>query len=69
MQSPESKLYSPVWRLWELEERGIIGQLAVTNYSFMGYIPEPMHLVSDTAPEVAQDLREDGVDAVFLNPV
>lgn len=59
----------PLWRLGELATFGTIGELAAVNYSFMGFIPEPLALVADTAPRVARDLRQAGVDAVFLNPV
>lgn len=53
----------------ELVERGVLGSLG-TAYSFMGHI-EPPHvttLLLQTAPEVAQRLRQDRVDAVLLTP-
>jgi len=56
----------PVDTLGELAADGIIGSLAETNYGFMGYIPKPEGLISDTAPEVARRLRADGVDAVLI---
>ena len=58
----------PLDRFAELEREGVIGSLADTNYSFMGFIQRPDLLVSETAPEVARRLKEDGVDAVFLTP-
>ena len=57
----------PLDRFVELEREGVIGQLADTNYSFMGYIQRPDLLMSETAPEVARRLKVDGVDAVFLS--
>ena len=56
----------PLDRFAELEKEGVIGQLADTNYSFMGFIQRPDLLMSETAPEVARRLKEDGVDVVFL---
>ncbi len=56
----------PLDRFVELEREGVIGQLADTNYSFMGFIQRPDLLMAETAPEVARRLKEDGVDAVFL---
>ena len=56
----------PLDRFIELEQEGLIGQLADTNYSFMGYIQRPDLLMSETAPQVARQLKADGVDAVFL---
>ncbi len=52
-----------------LAQRGIIGDLA-DCFSFMGHI-EPPHLdtlVGQTAPEVAEQLRQEQVDAVLLTP-
>lgn len=52
-----------------LARRGHIGGLA-DCYSFMGHI-EPPHretLITQTAPEVAAQLRQEQVDAVLLTP-
>ena len=56
----------PLYRMVELEQDGVIGSLASTNYSFMGYIQRPDLLSADTAPEVAKRLKADGVQAVVL---
>jgi D-proline reductase (dithiol) PrdB len=56
----------PLDRFAELEKEGVIGQLADTNYSFMGFIQRPDLLIAETAPQVARRLKEDGVEAVFL---
>ena len=56
----------PLDRFVELEREGIIGGLADTNYSFMGYNQIPDRLMAETAPEVARLLKADGVEAVFL---
>ena len=53
----------------ELVSRGVLGGLG-THYSFMGHI-EPPHvdtLLQQTAPEVAQLLRQERIDAVLLTP-
>ena len=57
----------PLDRFVELEREGVIGKLADTNYSFMGFIQRPDLLMSETAPEVARRLKADGVDSVFLS--
>lgn len=60
----------PVERLSELADEGIIGKLADRHFAFMGHI-DGRHiprLISESAPEVARLLREDGVDVVLLTP-
>jgi D-proline reductase (dithiol) PrdB len=56
----------PIDRAEELVKDGVIGSLADTYYSFMGFIQEPEILAKETAPEVARLLKTDGVDAVVL---
>ncbi len=60
----------PVFRLRELAEEGFIGGVAPVNYGFMGHIegPHVQTLMKKTAPEVAERLRKDAVDAVLLTP-
>jgi D-proline reductase (dithiol) PrdB len=58
----------PMDRLRELKEWGVIGSLADNYYSFMGALRDPSGIVEQTGPEVAQRLRDDGVDAVVLTP-
>ncbi|MBA2537170.1 MAG: hypothetical protein H0V20_07040 [Actinobacteria bacterium] len=45
-----------------------IGQLAQRSYSFMGYVPEPEPLLTESGPEVARRLCSDEVDLVLLVP-
>ena len=59
----------PLDRFRELEEAGEIGSLAPTHYSFMGYQLNTAEWREHYAPEVAQRLRQEEVDAVFLTPV
>jgi D-proline reductase (dithiol) PrdB len=49
-------------------DEGIIGDLAQYHYSFMGFIPDTQPLVVGTAPDVANRLRAEQVDAVILTP-
>jgi D-proline reductase (dithiol) PrdB len=52
----------------ELEREGVVGELNRRHFSFMGAIHDPGPLVEKTAPEVAQKLVDDGVDAALLTP-
>lgn len=58
----------PLDRLRELAARGTIRAVAPKAYSFMGAIRDPRRLVDETGPEVAQRLRDDGAEVVFLTP-
>ena len=58
----------PLWTLRRLEAEGVVGQLNRRHFSFMGAIHDPTPLVESTAPEVARELVDDGVDAVLLTP-
>ena len=58
----------PVDRVRELVERGVIGELARTFYSFLGAQKEPQRIRDETAPVVAERLRDDRVDLVLLTP-
>lgn len=57
----------PLWTMRGLENEGFFG-LSRRHFSFMGAIHEPGPLVGKTAPEVAEKLVEDRVDAVLLTP-
>ena len=58
----------PVDRLRELRERGAIGNLAESFYSFMGALRTWNVLEGETGPQVAELLKQDGVDVVLLTP-
>jgi D-proline reductase (dithiol) PrdB len=58
----------PMRRLTELAHEAIVGQPAPSHYSIMGYILEPTVMVEQTAPAIAERMRQDGVDAVALVP-
>lgn len=60
----------PLDRLRELIDAGLIGSLASTHYGFMGHI-DGRHiatLVKKSAREVAERLKQSGVDLVLLTP-
>ncbi len=59
----------PISRLVDLEQAGVIGSLAPTNYSFMGYQPDTTEWRERYAPEVAERMKDEQVDAVLLTPV
>jgi D-proline reductase (dithiol) PrdB len=65
----DKNLAFPLDRFRELEAQGVIGELNVRHFSFMGSIVGPRLLIEETAPQVARLLRDDRVDAVFLTPV
>ena len=56
----------PIDRAGEMHAEGLIGSLNDTYYSFMGFIQKPDLLASETAPEVARLLKNDGVDAAVI---
>ena len=58
----------PISHALTLAKDGFIGSVATNHYGFMGYVPNPNDLIAKTAPEVANLLKEDGVDIVFLTP-
>lgn len=60
----------PVQRVRLLEKAGEIGSVNARHYSFMGHITPPhvATLIKDTAVQVAENLKRDGVDAVILTP-
>lgn len=58
----------PLQRLAELESEGVIGSLAQTNYSFMGFQPNTTEWRERYGSEVAGLLKDEAVDAVLLAP-
>ncbi len=64
----DANLVFPLDRFRELVERGEIGGLNDRHFGLMGSISAPGRLLSESAPGIAQLLRQDGVDAAFLVP-
>jgi D-proline reductase (dithiol) PrdB len=61
-------LVYPIDRLKELAETGEIGSVANFHYSFMG-AGWPPEMIEETAKQLANLLKEDGVNGVVLSPV
>ena len=61
----------PIHRFQELVLEGRIGGLASFGYSFMGYQgfpPDTTAWEETYIPQVAEKLKSEGVDCVFLTP-
>lgn len=58
----------PLDRLRELVAEGVLGSLAPTHYSMMGYAPQTTVLVEKTAPEIAGKMGSEEVDFALLTP-
>ena len=58
----------PIDRMRELAADGTVEALAPNNYSFMGALRDCTVVAEQTGPEVAQRLKDEGVDLVFLTP-
>jgi D-proline reductase (dithiol) PrdB len=58
----------PVHRFLELESEGVIGSLAPTSYSFMGYQPNTSEWRERYGPEAASLMKGEAVDAVLVAP-
>lgn len=56
----------PIDRLRELAEEGFIGSVAPTHFGFMGGGGNQDKFTNETGPEIARQLKEEGVDAVLL---
>lgn len=65
----DRNLTLPLDRLQELVNAGVIGQSAPRHLSIMGSIIAPAKLISDSGPEIARKLQEDGAEGVLLAPV
>ncbi len=59
----------PLERLGELVRAGVLGNLAPTHYSTMGYATDAARLAETTAPAIAARMREEGADAALVVPV
>ncbi len=60
----------PLERLLELESEGRIGCVADTHYSFMGHIDGPhiYALITSHARDIAEHMRESGIDIALFTP-
>jgi len=58
----------PLDRLRELSASGIVGEVAESHYSIMGYILEPKTLLNETTPQIIESLKNEQVDLLILVP-
>ena len=58
----------PIDRLRELVARGELGGLAPNSYSFMGAQRDCARIESETGPDAARRLREEGADVALITP-
>jgi len=56
----------PIDRLKELAEEGFIGEVATKHFGFMGGGGDVKVFTEETGPQIAEELKEAGVDAVLL---
>ena len=56
----------PIERLQELEKAGFIGKVAPIHFGFMGGGGDQAKFTNETGPEIARQLKEEGVDYVLL---
>jgi D-proline reductase (dithiol) PrdB len=56
----------PLDRLRELCDQGVIGGIASSAYTIMGFNPDPAHLLDKTVPELARRYQASGADVVFM---
>lgn len=56
----------PITRLQELAEEGFIKDVAPEHFGFMGGGGDQTAFTERTGPEIAEKLKEEGVDAVLL---
>lgn len=59
----------PLDRAAELVDEGVIGSLAPSHYSIMGYLLRVETLLEETVPLLTERLRAEAVDVVLLAPV
>ncbi len=59
----------PLERLGELESAGLVGRLAPTHYSTMGYVTRAADLAAETAPLIAKRMKAEGVEVALVIPV
>lgn len=60
----------PLDRLRELQQEGVLGQLADTHYSLMGHIDgrHIVTLIESTAQQIVEKLKHDKINVVLLTP-
>lgn len=59
----------PLDRLGELAADGVIGEVAPTHWSVMGYCPRAADLAEETAPAIAEAMVAEGVTHALVIPI
>ncbi len=59
----------PLERAAELSAEGLVGELAPTHYSFMGFLLRSKAFLEDSVPKIIDRMQAEAVDAVLLVPV
>jgi D-proline reductase (dithiol) PrdB len=59
----------PLSLLAEIETKGLIGELAPTHYSTMGYVTRAAELAEESAPAIASLMKAERVDVALVIPV
>jgi len=59
----------PLTRLQELATQGVIGAVAPSHYSIMGFLLKPQEMLERSLPRIIESLKTEGVDLALLVPV
>lgn len=65
----DRNLVFPIDRINQLAENGVVSSVNHRHISVMGSIITPETLINESAPQIAQLLKDDGVDLTLLIPV
>ncbi|MCP4164987.1 MAG: hypothetical protein GY759_03715 [Chloroflexi bacterium] len=69
MVEQDAQVALPLRHLERLGEEGVIGDLAPSMVSFMGYQPDAARVVDELAPAVLNVARQENIQAALLAPV
>ena len=58
----------PIRRLEEAERDGIVGSVASSHFSFMGYLLDAEEFLTRSVPKIIARMKAEEVDAVLLAP-
>jgi D-proline reductase (dithiol) PrdB len=59
----------PIRRLEELQSERVIGCVAPSHYSFMGFLLKPREFLERSVPAIITRLKQEAVDVVAIVPV
>lgn len=65
----DRNLVFPIDRINQLAENGVVSSVNHRHISVMGSIITPETLINESAPQIAQLLKDDGVNLTLLIPV